>query len=691
VETIIRNRLDQETSPYLLQHRENPVFWQPWDNEALTLAQHQDRPILLSIGYSACHWCHVMAHESFEDEATAALMNDLFVNIKVDREERPDLDNIYQMALAFLGRPGGWPLTMFLTPEGEPFWGGTYFPPTPRYGQPGFQDVLRAVHDAYRRAPDKLEQNRSALVAALNTASRTPPGEEIPSARTDEVAQRLLDAIDPVNGGIGTAPKFPQVTALSLLWRSYFRSGKADFKNAVLLTAQQMCQGGIYDHIGGGFARYATDSRWLVPHFEKMLYDNALLLDLLAQLWQETGAALFRIRVEETVDWALREMVAPDGGFASTIDADSEGEEGKFYTWSAEEIHRLLGRDAPYFCAIYDVTPEGNWERRTILNRLKTPPDGEIADESRLSAMREILFRARTKRVPPSRDDKVLADWNGLMISALASVGAVFDRPEWIAAAEKAFSFICARMGTDGRLGHSYRSGRVMSTAVLDDYANMVRAAINLFEVTGKSPYVSHAEAWVDVANSHYWDENTGGYFFTANDAEHLIVRAKTAQDGPVPSGNGTMVEDLARLYVLTANSHYRDRAEAVIRAFAGAPARELIASCALLNGNEMLGAPLQVVLVGDWEAEATRRMRRAVFETSGASRVFSQIEPTTDLPQGHPAAGKSQVDGRPTAYVCRGATCSLPINEVEELKIALLQSEATAKTAIAPSSPGLA
>ncbi|MFQ5959315.1 MAG: thioredoxin domain-containing protein, partial [Alphaproteobacteria bacterium] len=408
-----RNRLGGETSPYLLQHRDNPVHWQPWDERAFAEAKRHDKPVLLSIGYAACHWCHVMAHESFEDAQTAALMNELFVNIKVDREERPDLDAIYQTALALLGQHGGWPLTMFLTPEGEPFWGGTYFPPSGRYGRPGFQDVLRAVHKVYTSEPEKVEKNRAALVEALQALSRKEAGGAIPLALGDQVAELLLQEVDPVWGGIGGAPKFPQTMVLELLWRAYKRGAGAAMRDAVLLSARRICEGGIYDHLGGGFARYAVDERWLVPHFEKMLYDNALILELLAHLWQETGDALFKNRTEETVAWVLREMAAPDGGFASAYDADSEGEEGRFYTWSADEIDRLLGPDAAAFKAVYDVGAQGNWEGRNILHRNAAPADAAI-DEAQLAAMRAVLFRARAERVPPACDDKVLADWNGL-------------------------------------------------------------------------------------------------------------------------------------------------------------------------------------------------------------------------------------------------------------------------------------
>ena len=667
-----RNRLGGETSPYLLQHRDNPVHWQPWDEEAFAAARRDGKPILLSIGYSACHWCHVMAHESFEDPEAAALMNELFVSIKVDREERPDLDAIYQAALALLGQHGGWPLTMFLTPAGEPFWGGTYFPPAGRYGRPGFTDVLSAVHGLYTNEPDKVEKNRAAIAEALQALSRKPAGDAIPLALNDHVAATLLKEVDPVWGGIGTAPKFPQTMVLELLWRAYKRGADEAMRDAVLLSARRMCQGGIYDHLGGGFARYAVDAHWLVPHFEKMLYDNALLLELLAHVWQQTGEDLFKSRTEETVAWVLREMAAPDGGFASAYDADSEGEEGRFYTWSEAEIDRLLGAGAEAFKAVYDVRAEGNWEGRTILHRNNAPASGAAVDEAGLAALREVLFRVRAERVPPGWDDKVLADWNGLMIAALATAGATFDRPEWIAAGAAAFDFVRTRITADGRLRHSYRDGRTGTAAILDDYANMARAALALYEATGEPAYVAGAEDWVATADRHYWDEAGGGYFLTADDVETLIVRTRTAADSATPSGNATMVAVLARLYALTANDAYRARAEATVAAFSGEAAQSPIALCSLLNANETLQATVQVVLVGDRDDPATVALRRAVFETSAPNRVLAQIAPDAALPGGHPAAGKGLVDGATAAYVCVGTTCSLPITNAQSLRAAL-------------------
>ncbi len=454
------NLLGRETSPYLLQHRDNPVHWRAWGEDAFAEARAANKPILLSVGYAACHWCHVMAHESFEDAKTASLMNELFVNIKVDREERPDVDAIYQTALAMMGEQGGWPLTMFLTPKGEPFWGGTYFPPTPRYGRAAFRDILSGLADAWASKQEQVQKNVAALVGALQQR-HAPAAGQIERDLLDQIALRLLEEVDTVHGGIGTAPKFPQPAIFELLWRAYKRSQNADLKQAVIVTLDRMSQGGIYDHLGGGYARYSTDAHWLAPHFEKMLYDNAQLIDNLTLVWAETKSPLYAQRVAETVDWLQREMMAEGGAFASTLDADSEGEEGKFYVWRAEEIEALLGADAALFKEAYDVKPGGNWEGHTILNRSRKMLLGSAAHEAKLAASRAILFKEREKRIRPGRDDKVLGDWNGLMIAALARAGFAFEHPDWIALARSAYDGVLKLLtAEDGRLRHSYRQGR---------------------------------------------------------------------------------------------------------------------------------------------------------------------------------------------------------------------------------------
>ena len=666
------NALGGETSPYLLQHKDNPVHWQPWGPAALAAARADDKPILLSVGYAACHWCHVMAHESFEDPAIAALMNELFVSIKVDREERPDLDTIYQHALHAMGEQGGWPLTMFLTPAGEPFWGGTYFPPSARYGRPGFPDVLKAIAGAYRGKREQIESNVGALKGALAKLAQPQGGDGIDMDLVDRAALRLVQEVDMIEGGIGEAPKFPQVPIFALLWRGSRRLNNAALRQAVLVTLEHIAQGGIYDHLGGGFARYSVDRHWLAPHFEKMLYDNALLLELMTSVWQDTKSPLYAQRIAETIGWVIREMRQPEGGFSSSLDADSEHEEGKFYVWSAAEIDAVLGPDAARFKEIYDVSAEGNWEGHTILNRLHHRELGDATGEAVLARCREKLLAARASRVRPGLDDKVLADWNGLMIAALASAAAAFDRADWLAQAAKAFDFIGASLAQGDRLAHAWRAGTARHVAVLDDYANMSRAALMLYEATGAARYLDAARGWVRVCETHYRDEE-GGYFFTADDAEALLVRTKQAYDQPNPSGNGTMAEVLARLYHLTGEAKYRQDCEAVLAAFAGEAQRNLFGLATLLNAAEILERGLQIVLIGA-DGPELQALLRVVNGACLPTRILTRLAPGARLPAAHPAAGKEAIAGRATAYVCEGTVCSLPVTDPAALAALLAE-----------------
>jgi uncharacterized protein YyaL (SSP411 family) len=627
----------------------------------------------LSIGYAACHWCHVMAHESFELPQIAARMNELFVNIKVDREERPDLDAIYQHALALMGEQGGWPLTMFLTPDGEPFWGGTYFPPEQRWGRPGFAQVLEAISDAYRRDHDKVVKNVVALREALQRLGQPERGGSIGREQLDRIAERLLREVDQLHGGIGTAPKFPQTGILELLWRAWKRTGQRPYREAVVRALDAMCQGGIYDHLGGGFARYSTDARWLVPHFEKMLYDNAELVGLLTLVWQETKNPLYHQRVDETLEWVGREMLVAKGGFASSLDADSEHEEGKFYVWSEAEIDAVLGERAPLFKRFYDVTPEGNWEGKNILNRLGSPELADEPTEGELGACRALLFRAREERVRPGWDDKALADWNGLMIATMANAGLVFERPLWIALARSAFEFICEHMTTsDGRLLHSWRAGRARHPASIDDYANLCRAALALHEASGEEKFLIQAREWLITLDRYYWDESGGGYYFAAKDTEALIARAKTAADSAVPAGNGTLVGVLARLAILTGEEDYRRRAESIIETFSGEATRNFFPLATLLNNAEMLDKPVQIVIIRERDDTASQLLLRTVYSVSLPNRIVLALSPDQRLPANHPAFGKGLVDGKPAAYVCEGPVCSLPVTDAQQLHTAL-------------------
>ncbi len=662
------NLLRHEKSPYLLQHADNPVHWRPWGEAALAEARASNRPILLSIGYAACHWCHVMAHESFEDAETAALMNRLFVSIKVDREERPDIDSLYMSALQALGERGGWPLTMFLTPDGAPFWGGTYFPPEPRWGRPSFRQVLQGVADAFREGNAGVAHNAGTLVQAMANLSATTPGEALTPGDLDRVGGQLLATMDPVRGGMGGAPKFPNPTSYRFLWHEHFRTGRAACAEAVRLLLRQMSQGGIYDHLGGGYARYSTDADWLVPHFEKMLYDNAQILELLALAAADAPDPLFAQRAEETVGWLLRDM-AVDDAFAASEDADSEGEEGKFYVWSEAEVDALLGADAAAFKRAYDVTAAGNWEGRTILRRV-TPP-GTAAEEAALARSREILFQARAGRVRPGRDDKVLADWNALVVAALCRAGAVFNRPDWLERAAAAFDFVRARMmAPDDRVLHAWREGQVTAPGLLEDQAAMARAGLALFESTGEparlDQAISHARAALDL-----YADSDGSFFTTAADAADIpATRPRSAADGATPSGNGLMAEVFARLFHLTGNAEWRGHAEALIRAFSGAD-RALVAMPTLLAAADLLeGATLVVIARAPDDPAVAALTAVALASPDPAVCVLRAPDPHA-LPPEHPAHGKTAGAGA-TAYVCRAGVCGSPVTAAPALRSAV-------------------
>ena len=667
------NQLGHETSPYLLQHKDNPVHWRPWGKAALKEAKAADKPILLSVGYAACHWCHVMAHESFEDEATAAVMNDLFVNIKVDREERPDVDAIYMAALHQLGEQGGWPLTMFLTPDAEPFWGGTYFPPQDRYGRPSFVSVLNTVARVYRDEHDKVRNNADAIKAALQPS----PPKDAPAPLNDitvaDLTRRFLGAVDPVQGGIRGAPKFPQTQFFEFLWRAGLRYGLANPREAVDITLTNIAQGGIYDHLGGGFSRYSVDERWLVPHFEKMLYDNALLVDLMTEAWREGKSPLYAQRIEETIGWLLREMttegLSPGGGaFAASLDADSEGEEGKFYVWSLAEIEDVLGTDdAKLFAEVYDATAEANFEGHTILNRLNAIALRDDETEARLAAMREKLLARRAGRIRPGFDDKILADWNGLMISALANAASAFDRPDWLAAAETASGFVRTRITKDGRLFHAYRASEAKAPATSSDYANMIRACLALAKVTGNRAHIDQAQDWTDVLDTHYWADDLGGYYLAADDTDDLIVRPFSGLDDAAPNANAVMATNLVQLSLWTGEARYAKRAEEIFKAFGAGIAANPVAHSGLLGAALDGLAPSLIVVIVPQGGDAAD-LRAALRDVSLPNAVVQEIRQGEALPASSSAFGKTAVDGKPTAYVCLGPQCSPPVTEPAKL-----------------------
>ncbi|HEX2943311.1 MAG TPA: thioredoxin domain-containing protein, partial [Rhodopila sp.] len=669
------NLLGRETSPYLLQHADNPVHWHPWGTAALEEAKQANKPLLISIGYAACHWCHVMAHESFEDPETAALMNSLFINIKVDREERPDIDQIYMSALLALGEQGGWPLTMFATPDGTPFWGGTYFPPEPRWGRPSFRQVLQGVAEAFRSGAEAVTQNTAALAKHLQTQGVASVGDAPTPAILDAVASAYLRMVDPEYGGLRGAPKFPNPPIYRFLWQNAFRTRRAEAKQALHLMLERMSQGGIYDHLGGGFARYSTDEVWLVPHFEKMLYDNAQLLDLLALAHADRPNPLYAQRAAETVGWLLRDMraatVNDKAAFAASEDADSEGEEGRFYVWSAAEVDQLLGTDAPLFKSAYDVSAKGNWEGKAILRRVI--PFGSPTEEATLARCRQILFEAREKRVRPGWDDKVLADWNGLTIAGLARASAVFGQPSWLDHARQAFDFVLENMPASfGGVAHAWRLGRVTAPGLIDDQAAMARAALALYESTGAAPYLDHAIRFVRAAQAAFGDGH-GGFFGTAADAADVpLIRPRSAADNVTPSGNGLMAEVFARLFHLTGEPTWREQATGVLRAFAGQP-DQWAGMPTLLAAADMLEEAAAVVVVGEQEDPATMALTHSALAAADPAVVVLHATDAKALPAEHPAYGKSGGPGDAVAHVCRRSVCGLPVRDAADLTRILL------------------
>jgi len=662
-----RNLLSGETSPYLLQHAHNPVHWRPWSADALAEARRRDCPILLSIGYAACHWCHVMAHESFEDPETARLMNERFVNIKVDREERPDIDHIYMTALHALGQQGGWPLTMFLTPDGEPMFGGTYWPPEPRWGRPSFRQVLGSVDATWRTRRDQMEQRALTLSEHLAKLSELSPGPGVTPADLTRIGDALKSAVDPVHGGLSGAPKFPNAPIFRFFWYEMFRRGDPRFGEAVRAMLQAMNAGGIYDHLGGGYARYSTDAEWLAPHFEKMLYDNAQILELLAfvhALWPDPT---FAERARETVAWLMREMRVGEA-FAASLDADQDGEEGLFYVWREQEIDAALGDAAAPFKAAYDVTAHGNWEGRTILRRIA--PRGSPEAEAELAAARARLFALRETRPKPGRDDKVLADWNGLTIAALARASAVFGEPAWLKNARAAFDFIFAKLrGADGRLLHAWREGRPGARALLDDYASMARAALALFEASGEPRDLEAARRLATEAIDLFGD-GAGGFYLTAKDAADVPgARPRQTHDGATPSGVGLLAEVFVRLWHLTGEARWREAVEDLIRSVSGAP-EGLGGSPLTLMSADALERGGSVVIDGPLDDSVAQALAAAALRAPDPSLTVLRLDRRL-WPEGAPPADLPQA-AQPIAMLCQGQTCSLPVTTPEALEALL-------------------
>jgi uncharacterized protein len=667
------NQLVREQSPYLLQHKDNPVHWLPWGKEAFSRAAQEDKPILLSVGYAACHWCHVMAHESFEDRETAELMNRNFINVKVDREERPEVDKIYMDALHRLGEQGGWPLTMFLRPDGVPFWGGTYFPPEPRYGRPSFRHVLGEIARIWREERHKVDGNSRAILDALRHPQQSGPAAELSSAVFDRAARSLFEATDLQHGGLRGAPKFPQVSVYEFLWHQHLATGESAYAQAVKATLVNLCQGGIYDHLAGGFSRYSVDHLWLVPHFEKMLYDNALIVSLLCKVAAAEDAPLFRIRIDETITWLLTEMRTAAGTFAASYDADSEGEEGRYYVWTYMQVaETLLPEASQTFCHIYDVTPEGNWEGKNILNRLKFLSLFDNNIEQSLKTSRSQLLAKRRERPQPGFDDKSLVDWNGLAISALADAALLFDNREWLSEAEKTFASLLEHHWHQGELHHSYRNRVLRTPATADDYANIVASALTLYTTTANPDYLSRAREILAAAIEQLWDDQEGGFFFAPQQLPELIVRIRHAHDDATPNANATMLHNFTRLYHLTGEDDYRRRADQLLASFGSSAAANPFGHATFLSAAAAHLDPVQAVIIGIPQGRAERALLRAVTALPVVRPIVQFIAPDELLPAHHPATGKSQLKGLPTLYLCRGTRCAAPVTEPAQVGLAL-------------------
>ena len=664
------NRLAGETSPYLLQHAGNPVDWRPWGEEALTLAKREGRPILLSIGYSACHWCHVMAHESFEDAGVAAVMNRLFVNIKVDREERPDLDQIYQTAHQMLtGRAGGWPLTMFLTPDGTPFFGGTYFPKAPRYGLPGFAGLCGQVAEAWRDKRADIEQQNGELLKALSAGAATQPlSRELTAAPLQRAVERAAQAYDPEFGGFGGAPKFPHPADIEMLLRRHAATGEARCGEMALHTLKCMAEGGLYDQLGGGFCRYSVDERWAIPHFEKMLYDNGPLLRLYAAAWRVSGDALFRRVAEETAGWVMREMQSPEGGYYSSLDADSEHEEGKFYVWTPAEVSlHTTAEEYAVVAAHYGLERPANFEGahwHLLVSRPLTEVAAalgkSLADcEALLQSARAKLFAARAGRIRPGRDEKILTSWNALMIEGMAHAGRVCGRDDWLASARRALGFIRGTLWRDGRLLATYKDGRAHLNAYLDDYACLLKAVLELLQAEFDTGLLAFAEALGDALLAHFEDAS-GGFWFTSHDHEALIHRVKTGHDNATPSGNGTAAFALQRLGHITGETRPLEAAERTLRLYFSDLERQPGGFATLLMAlEEAIVPPVVVVLRGD-AAQLTDWQKRIAAASWPWAMAIGVPTGLSGLP---PALDKPPRDGV-NAWVCSGVKCLEPIDD---------------------------
>ncbi len=670
------NNLIKESSPYLLQHANNPVQWYAWGEEALDKAKQENKPIFLSVGYSACHWCHVMAHESFENEEIAKAMNENFVNIKVDREERPDIDDIYQKVCQMTTGSGGWPLSVFLTPDQRPFYVGTYFPPLDNYGRPGFGSIVLQLAQAWKEKPGNVAQAAENFVNTLQKTESVSLDSKLERSILDEAAMNLLSIADTTNGGFGQAPKFPNASNLSFVLRYSKLSGIAKFQEFALKTLTKMANGGMYDQLGGGFHRYSTDARWLVPHFEKMLYDNALLPPVYVEAYQISKDPRYLEVINDTLRYVLGQMTSPEGGFYSAEDADSEGEEGKFYVWKKKEIQEILGKDADIFCLYYDITDGGNFEGHTILYNCMNLSSmafhfgkSELEIKQILKQSREKLYAVRVKRIPPGRDDKIMTSWNSLMVTAFIKGYRVTGEQDFFQAATNCIGFIESRLTKDGELLHTYKDGQSKLRAYLDDYAYFVNALLDYFEAVPSKKYLDLAVYYANYLVEHFWDESQKSFFFTADNHEKLIIRTKNIYDLSLPSGNSVTAGVMLRLYHLTQEKKYLDVSIKVMESLAMMAAENPFGFGQLLNTiYTYLQKPVEITLINPVNDDIKNHLLKK-FIPEAILVMISRKEDLENLKGLQFFAGKEFDDSKTKVYVCRDFTCSLPLETISEIE----------------------
>ena len=658
------NKLEKETSPYLLEHKRNPVEWFAWNKNSLQKAKKENKPILLSIGYSACHWCHVMARESFENKDIAKLMNKNFINIKVDREERPDLDNIYQNALQVFGEQGGWPLTMFLTPNLEPFWGGTYFPPVEKFGRPAFSTVLKTMSDVFINEKDKIKKSVELIKKGINESCIDIPSNDINENLHKQVSISLIDLIDEDNGGIKGAPKFPNVP----IFENILRFCKTDIskekkvtKLKIYNTLEKICLGGIYDHVGGGFSRYSTDEKWMVPHFEKMLYDNAQLIELFIYGYQYFKEPTFKIRIFDTINWILREMKTNEGAFASAIDADSENIEGKYYVWNKKEIDKCLGSSSENFCKVFNISQKGNWENKNILYLKKKRNINEIKKDRELL---NTLLKERQKRIFPNIDNKILTDCNGLMINALAKAGWVFNVKKWITEAKKSYSFLYHNLIKNGELYHSWKNKKIKTFATIDDYANLMRCSITLYETTGAEKYLNNATEFSNKILNNFKDKIKGGYYINSKKTDDVFIKLKSIYSTSTPSGISIIIESFAKLFFLTGKDIYFNEAELALKSVSGNLIKNFFNSASLINSYDLLKNGVHVVVIKKKEKKILNNIKKKFLP----NMIYQEIKDTKSLPKKNIITEKTTIKNKTTVFICRKQTCSKGITTLDEL-----------------------